>query len=302
MLNSPAWRDRELFFIWDIYPAIVCGKHQLIPAEVNMEHVRRLGVPVYRRHSGGGTIYADEGCFMFTFLKRSQQRDDVFRFCLTDVVRSFGLLGLDVELSGRNDLMFREKKFSGNAYYRNENGSILHGTLLHHTDFENMVRCITPDNDKLVSKGIESVRQRVINMGDYMSLTKEQLMRHLEDTIADKKVYLSADDYDAICALEAEYLTPEWLDGNNPPYTFRSKHRFPFGLVEARVDVKAERIKGIVLTGDFFTHKELTPFYDALQGAEFNAGAVRAVLTPLCVGDYILGASADDIVELLFGQ
>ena len=30
LLNSPEWRDKELFFIWDIFPAIVCGRHQLI--------------------------------------------------------------------------------------------------------------------------------------------------------------------------------------------------------------------------------------------------------------------------------
>ena len=171
LLNSAEWCDKDLFFIWDIFPAIVCGKHQLIEAEVNMEHVRKIGVPIYRRHSGGGTIFADEGCFMFTFIKREGKRDDVFRNCLSAVVDAFGEIGLETELSGRNDLIFKEKKFSGNAYYRNDNGSILHGTLLYKTDLEQLVRTITPDNEKLISKGIESVRQRVINVG---SLSHQQ--------------------------------------------------------------------------------------------------------------------------------
>ena len=300
LLASPRWQKEELFFIWDKYPAIVCGKHQLIPAEVNMEVVQRLNVPIYRRHSGGGTIYADDGCFMFTFLKRSQQRNDVFRECLSHIERSFKLLNLDVYLSGRNDLMFREKKFSGNAYYRNEFGSVLHGTLLHHTNFEDMVRLITPDNDKLISKGIESVRQRVINMGDYMSLSKYELMCHLENSIAGERVCLTDEEFNKVSQMEAEYLSAEWMEGNNPPYTFSNKHRFDFGLIEARVDVKNDIIRNINLTGDFFTHKELTPIYETLQGVTFCSDAVRAALQPFRIEDFILGATIDNILELLF--
>ena len=299
LLNSPDWRNDDLFFIWDIHPAIVCGKHQLIEAEVNLDHARKIGVPIYRRHSGGGTIFADEGCFMFTFIKRSGKRDDVFRECLSSVVKAFGEIGLETELSGRNDLLFKGKKFSGNAYYRNENGSILHGTLLYKTDIEQLVRTITPDNEKLISKGIESVRQRVINVGDYMTLGREELMRHLEDSIAGNREGLSQEEFDRVRAIEPEYLTDEWLWGNNPPYTFKNKQRFAWGGIEVRLDVKNGRIKSVEFNGDFFTHQDLQPLYDAFVDVDFQPDAMREVLNRVKVEDYILGATAEDIFSIM---
>ena len=316
ILNASEWLDEELFFIWDIHPAIVCGKHQLIEGEVNMEYVRKIGVPIYRRHSGGGTIFADEGCFMFTFIKRSGKRDDVFRECLSSVVKAFGEIGLETELSGRNDLLFKGKKFSGNAYYRNENGSILHGTLLYKTDIEQLVRTITPDNEKLISKGIESVRQRVINVGDYMTLGREELMRHLSnaqlketrdtrhETRDDEQfvIYLSEEDYNNVKSIEPEYLTDEWLWGNNPPYTFKNKQRFAWGGIEVRLDVKNGRIKSVEFNGDFFTHQDLKPLCDAFVDVEFRTEEMREVLSKVKVEEYILGATTEDILSLVETQ
>ena len=327
ILNADEWLDEELFFIWDIYPAIVCGKHQLIEGEVNMEYVRKIGVPIYRRHSGGGTIFADEGCFMFTFIKRSGRRDDVFRECLSSIVKAFGEIGLETELSGRNDLLFKGKKFSGNAYYRNENGSILHGTLLYKTDIEQLVRTITPDNEKLISKGIESVRQRVINVGDYMTLGREELMRHLSnaqctmhnaqsketrDTRHETRdarhemrdderfvIYLSEEDYNNVKSIELEYLTDEWIWGNNPPYTFKNKQRFAWGGIEVRLDVRNGRIKSVEFNGDFFTHRDLQSLYDVFVDVEFQAEAIREVIDRVKVEDYILGATVEDILLLM---
>ena len=299
LLNSSEWRDKDLFFIWDIHPAIVCGKHQLIEAEVNLEHARKIGVPIYRRHSGGGTIFADEGCFMFTFVKREGKRDDVFHHCLSSVVEAFAKIGLKTELSGRNDLIFKGKKFSGNAYYRNDNGSILHGTLLYKTDIEQLVRTITPDNEKLISKGIESVRQRVINVGDYINLGREELMRHLENSIAPGRVTISADEFAEVCHIEPEYLSDEWMWGNNPPYTFKNRQRFAWGVIEVRIDVKADIIKAIEFNGDFFTHQELTPLYEAFVGCKFEPEAIVEVLQKHPIETYILGATADDILSII---
>lgn len=236
---------------------------------------------------------------MFTFLRRSQQRDDVFRECLSEVVRAFGVLGVETELSGRNDLLCRGKKFSGNAYYRNENGSILHGTLLYDTNFEDMVRCITPDNAKLISKGIESVRQRVINMREYVGLGREELMRHLERSITEGAVGLTAEELARVEEMEMEYLSREWIEGNNPPFEFNHKERFGFGLIEGHVNVRGGVIRDVELTGDFFTHKELEPLYDALRGVPYERGAIERVLADNPVGEYILGARNEEVMSVI---
>ena len=172
------------------------------------------------------------------------------------------------------------------------------------------MRTITPDNEKLISKGIESVRQRVINVGDYMTLGREELMRHLSN--AQCKIYnaqlgayyydmveLSELDYNVVKSIEPEYLTDEWLWGNNPPYTFKNKMRFAWGGIEVRLDVKNGRIRAMECNGDFFTHQDLKSLYDAFVDVEFRIEAMREVLDRVKIGDYILGATAEDFLLLV---
>ena len=45
--------------------------------------------------------------------------------------------------------------------------------MLYDTNMQNMVGAITPSNDKLVSKGIQSVRQHITLLKDYISLNIE---------------------------------------------------------------------------------------------------------------------------------
>ena len=75
---------------------------------------------------------------------------------------------VDAKASGRNDVMIGDRKVSGNAFYHvSKRGqmwsgrSIVHGTMLYDTNMENMVGAITPSDEKLVSKGVESVRQLI---------------------------------------------------------------------------------------------------------------------------------------------
>ena len=49
----------------DIDKSIIIGKNQLLEGEVNINFTKKNSIPIYRRPSGGGAIYADNGCFMY---------------------------------------------------------------------------------------------------------------------------------------------------------------------------------------------------------------------------------------------
>ena len=223
--------EEDLFFLWDLHKAVICGKNQLIPAEVNLEYTKKQGIKVFRRHTGGGAVYADEGCFMYTFLSKKRSKDEVYQEFLPLIKNALMKLGLEVEFSGRNDLLFKEKKFSGTAFLNNQYGSILHGTLMYDTSIENLVKSLTPDQDKLISKGISSVKQRVINLKDYLDLDIYSLMEHIYNFISSEEIFLNDLDLLEVKEIERKYLLPEFLE-INPPYTFRNKKRFSWGSVE----------------------------------------------------------------------
>ena len=132
-----------------------------------------------------------------------------------------------------------------------------------------------------------------------MTLGREQLMRHLENSIAPGRVTLSADEFAEVCRIEPEYLSDEWMWGNNPPYTFKNRQRFAWGLIEVRVDVKADIIKSIEFNGDFFTHQDLTLLYEALIGIKFNEESLQEALSQIRIEDYILGATTEDILSII---
>ena len=51
--------------------------------------------------------------------------------------------------------------------------------------------------------------------------------------------------------------------------------------------------------GDFFTHQDLQSLYDAFVDVEFRIEAMREVLDRVKIGDYILGATAEDFLLLV---
>ena len=282
----------EYFFTWDIFPTIVCGKHQLLQAEVNLDYLKEIGVELTRRHSGGGCVFADEGDFMFSFIKRNHS-ENLFKETLTQIVNALDKLGVHAELSGRNDMTFNGRKFSGNAFYKSEKGTIIHGTIMYDVDIEKLVRALTPDDEKLISKGIQSVRQRVINLKPYLNgMSRERLMLHFDESINKPPLDI---DYDAVNAIERMYRSDEWLWGNNPKFTTNKSKRFPWGKAEMFLEVKSNVITSVDLRGDFFAVRDLQGLYDELIGKNYS----KTTFEKVNLGTYIMGATPEDCVELV---
>lgn len=292
----------EVFFIWNIDKSIIIGKNQLLESEVNLEYAKKIGASVYRRPSGGGAIYADNGCFMFSFITRSINKEEVYRKYLGLIVEALKKIGIEVYFSGRNDLMFNNKKFSGNSFYSNKNGSVLHGTFLYNTNLEDLVKSITPDNEKLISKGIKSVRERVVNIGEYCDLTKNEIMNYLSNFISLEKIYLEDEDITKIKKIEENYLSDEWIYGNNPRFTYCNSKRFNYGKLEIFIDVNKNKVKCISLKGDFFEIKNIEEFYENFIGINFNKSEFEKVLENININNYILNSNNNDFINIIFEE
>ena len=288
----------DCFFIWDINKSIIIGKNQLLEAEVNVEKALNAGYKIYRRPSGGGAICADENCFMFTFISSYQSKDEMYNTYLNKMVNTLHKLGLDVYLSGRNDLMFKEKKFSGNAIYYENNRCILHGTFLYDSNLDLLVDILNPSNDKLKSKGIKSVKERVINIKPYINLSKNELITYLNNHIDDniKMYYLNDDEIIKVNELKKEFENKEYIYKKNIPFSYQNNQRFSCGEISLYLDVSDGRIKDINMTGDFFQLVDLKELYDKYINNKF--ADIKLINKNIDISKYILGLSNEEYERL----
>ena len=151
-----------LLYLWQNENTVVIGKNQNPWAECRASLLEEEGGHLARRLSGGGAVFHDLGNLNFTFLVPTTDYDlQKQQRVLLEACRSFGI---PAELSGRNDLTADGRKFSGNAFYHNGPRSYHHGTLLVDVDGAKLQRYLTPTKAKLETKGVPSVRSRVVNL------------------------------------------------------------------------------------------------------------------------------------------
>ncbi|MEI3400678.1 MAG: lipoate--protein ligase family protein [Christensenellales bacterium] len=127
-----------------------------------------------RRLSGGGAVFHDLGNLNFTFLVPTADYDLDKQLKVIELACE--KLGVKVERSGRNDILADGRKFSGNAFYKNGPRAYHHGTLMVDVDREKMGRYLNPSKAKLSSKGVDSVRSRVVNLKELASDTTIELL------------------------------------------------------------------------------------------------------------------------------
>ena len=291
---------RDAFFIWQVEPSVIFGRNQLIENEVNIDYCRRNGVKMYRRKSGGGCVYADKSNMMLSFVTSSDYVCLTYNRYIMMVVEALQKIGIDAKANGRNDIMIDGRKVSGNAFYHIPGHSIVHGTMLFDTNMENMVGAITPSDEKLVSKGVKSVRQHIALLKDYTDLTIGEFKEFVKSTLCNRELVLTEQDITAVEAIEEEYLSESFIVGNNPTYsTIRRQRVEGVGELEVRMQVKGSRIKDINLVGDYFLVGDLDgQLLKPLKGVQLDAESISNAL-PERLDNIILNLSKEAFIQLI---
>jgi lipoate---protein ligase len=291
--------NETYFFTWEIH-GVVVGKNQVIENEVNLNFLKESHIDVYRRPTGGGCVYADHRNTMFSIVTKRTNKEFTFKTYLSQIIESMKLLNVDITFSGRNDLLFDGKKISGNAFLQNKYGMLMHGTFLYDCDLETMVRAITPSDEKLVSKGISSVRSRVVNLKPYLNgLSQDQLIEHFEKTLTDQVYELSDAEIKEIHEMSLKYQTSDWIYKKQPPYTKILKQRLKGGLFEVKLDLHESVIKEINIQGDFFDKQPLQPFLDAFKDQMYSKTTLDLIFNEHDVSAYLLDVDADEFKAFL---
>ncbi len=159
-------RDTPVLFLCRNVPSVVIGRHQNPWVECDLAAMRRDGVLLARRQSGGGAVYHDRGNANFTFVSptAAYSQEENFRIVIAALQR----LGIQAERSGRHDILVTtplgKRKISGNAFKHTRERCFHHGTLLIDADLDRLARYLTPESERLNARGTRSVASPVINL------------------------------------------------------------------------------------------------------------------------------------------
>lgn len=299
------YTNDDYFMGWRVNPTVMLGRNQLIDNEVNTDYCKEHKIDIFRRKSGGGCIYADKGCIQFSYISRAVNANEAFAAYMQRMTDLLKGLKIDAQLSGRNDILIDGTKVSGCAFYQLSNRSVLHNSLLFDTQLDHLSNALTPAKEKLQSKGVASVRQRVTNVATYTQLDILNFMDYVRQEMCGKEVIeLTEEDMKGIAEIEKELSSDDFVYGKNPKYSLVRKHRFEgIGTLEAHIELKNNIIGSVNMVGDYFLLGDIDhDFLSLLKGCEFTREAVEERLDGIDLSTIIRGLKLRQFLRLLFGR
>lgn len=298
--------DYLLFYINE--PSIIIGKNQNTIEEINDEYVKENNIHVVRRLSGGGAVYHDLGNLNFSFIMTDDGRSfHNFKKFTEPVVAALQSLGVNAELSGRNDIQVGERKISGNAQYFSGGRMFNHGTLLFDSEIEHVVNALKVNQVKVQSKATKSIRSRVANISEFLEKPmrieefRSYLLNHIFAGQEIEEYVLTEQDWANIDQLsKTRYQTWEWNYGESPRSNFSQTLRFDIGTVEAKLNIENGKIQEAKIFGDFFGVRDVAELEQQLNGILYTKETVLQALDKVELQNYFGKIEANQLVDLFF--
>jgi lipoate-protein ligase A len=287
-LFSTIPENTVLLYLWQNHDTIVIGSNQNPWKECDLNKVEADGVKLVRRLSGGGAVYHDSGNLNFTFIADNDLYDQKRQQGV--ILKAVQAFGFSPAFSGRNDVLIDGRKFSGNAYFYGEEASFHHGTLLVSADLSRLSTYLTPSNHKILSKGIDSVSSRVMNLASAgQPLTIDEMKQSLISSF--QKEYgecLCTEQYSPqsrtnlqLARLYEKYASWQWTFGESPSFEVHLEHHYPWGEISLGLNLVDGCIDTLQVLTDTLVLSFVEKLKKALQKTVYTYPAIEQALLSL---------------------
>lgn len=273
LLNNVS-KDEIILYLWQNNNTIVIGQNQNPWLQCNVEYSNENDILIARRLSGGGTVFHDLGNLNYTIITTNNNFNIDKNFKL--IINAIKKLGVNPERSGRNDIIVGNKKISGVAFYSDSNNSYQHGCILVNTDLDRMFQCLNVKEDKIVGKGIDSVRSRVMNLCELESnISPESLSVIIQNefrTFYDDEIVSIEIDKESMTEynkLFKKYSSWEWNMGRQMKSQMSMYKRFPWGDCNIILDNHNGYISDVGIYSDSLETEVFHKIEKALKGVKF---------------------------------
>lgn len=291
------FREEDVFLLWRNRPCVVVGNCQNICREVKIWALRKRGIPVLRRISGGGAVYHDPGNVNYSLMTRQEGSGADYDRSLTPILAA--LHAMDVPAGKRRtcDLAIGEEKISGSAQ-RMAGGRLLHhGTLLFDADLAALEEIsVRGKNPCVQTRGTQSAICSVTNIRRHLAedMTTEEFQRRLLERMvpspADHLELTEAQRREVCRLAEEKYRSWAWTWGKTPAFSYQRSGIFQ----GAPIAVSYQSKKGILSEA-----KISSPLLDGdlaaslLNGAQLDPENLEQICRTLA------GAEGHELLPLL---
>ncbi|MCC0076182.1 MAG: lipoate--protein ligase family protein [Rhodobacter sp.] len=304
-------------------PYVCVGMHQDIDKEVDRAFCNEHGLPVWRRHVGGGAVYLDHNQlfthFVYPANKAPQRADQLYPMFIEPVVRTYQEMGINANFRPVNDIQVEGRKIGGTGAASIGGATVMVGSFMLDFDTATMAKCLKVPSEKFRDK----LRQ---TLDDYMTTMVKQLgalpdradlkarfLRHCAETLGVEPVEDQPTDAEwaAIEAAERELSDPDWIDVQHrkmvalgvkisaDTHLTEAAHKAPGGLIRTSLVNHEGKIADLLISGDFtcLPPEGVDQLAAALHGTELVHYAIeQAALGAMQeLGLELPGISANDI-------
>jgi len=284
----------DVFLVWQNRPCVVAGSGQNLCREVRPALLRRLGIPMLRRISGGGTVYHDLGNVNYSLMTAQDGPTD-YEKALAPVAAALNRMGVPAVRRGVCDLAIGGKKISGSAQ-RSADGRLLHhGTLLFETDLDMLERVTSKGKNECVrSKGTPSAVSAVGNIRPHLArdMTLEGFKARLLAEMApgEGRRLTEAQESEVRRLRDGKYRSWQWTWGKTPGFTFEREGTFAGEPFRARYQARRGIVSGAEVRSPAIDGGKAAAL---LNGARLDPEGFAGICRALA------GACAEELLDLL---
>ena len=310
-------------------PYVCVGLHQDIALEVDQDWCQEQGLPIVRRHVGGGAVYLDRDQLFFHFIypaaKAPRFVADIYSHFIEPVLRTYRRFGIPATFRPVNDIHVDGRKIGGTGAATIGDATVMVGSFMFDFDVESMARSLRVPSEKFRDK----LRS---GMADYITTFTRELgeaprREVVRDTFLEEVAAALEVEPDltepgpveqvTIAEQEKELQDSEWtwqqgrkfVEGGVKiaagTHLTEGAHKAEGGLLRARLLEKDDHIAELGLSGDFtvFPEEGIDHLAIALRGERLDEDylqpAVASAMERLNLD--IPGVEPGDVVAAIVG-
>lgn len=294
------------------------GLHQAVELEIDEEYCQKENIEINRRITGGGGIFwgsSELGWEIYAGKDwlAGRNPDEIYKLLCDVMVKALADLGVKATFRPRNDIQVGNRKICGTGGAELGKAFVFQCSLLVDFDVESMVKVLKIPMEKISDKQISAVEDRVTwlkrELGQVpdISRIKEAICAAFTSVMNMRFISDELNSWEEVLFREKRvyFHSPEWIYKVRLPIDAGEiknaclKTQGGLIRVAAKTELKAQVLKSVVLSGDFFTHDPSAIFEleARLKDCPLEGDKIEEIIRSYfrAYPDQIPGVSAQDV-------